>query len=461
MKTATHLLQSLAAALALLLVGSATARAETNMMFILDASNSMWGQTDGVAKIQTARSVLSDLLADTSSQTKVGLMAYGHRSKTSCNDIQVIAPLGADTPNELIAALGEIQPTGMTPIAGALAAAGKTFTEADANNNVILISDGIETCNGDPCAVAKELASAGVKTRVHVIGFDVDEAARRQLECIAQNGGGQYFNAKNAGELKDAVAEVRKVAEAPAPEADPDPDPEPAGRSVFTDEFDGNDLKSVWKVKNPDPDAYLVEKGKLLMIAHTVAKFAEPKASNIMRLSQQMPDGDWEMKAVVQADYQTHMEGVWMGLYGDEKNYISAVLWTTPISKLWGGSGAFGGMQLHLKVLKASKGQQTKFERLVHTIDCRPDVCDKEFPKLVKKLSVPTTLSLVKKGRQFFARVTLQGDVDKQGKQIVYETEPVSSLRAPGGPALTVGQWQNTQGDTLFHFDRFEIDAIQ
>jgi Mg-chelatase subunit ChlD len=455
MSAATFLVRSAVAVFALLIAGTVNVRAETNMMFILDASNSMWGQIDGVSKIETARSVLSGLLADIGADTKVGLMAYGHRNKTSCDDIQVIAPVGADTPKQLIAALNKIQPTGMTPIAGALKAAGRTFANKSDNNNVVLISDGIETCNGDPCAVAGALSSAGIKTRVHVIGFDVDEAARKQLKCIADAGHGTYLNAKNAGELKVAVAEVKKVAQA-APE--PKEPPKPAVNAVFKDEFDGKNLKPVWKVTNPDPDAYLVEKGHLLMIAHPNAGFNHPKAPNLLQLSQEMPDGDWEMKTTVQVDYQTNVEQVWLGLYGDEKNYIAALLQANPI---FTGMGSFRGVELHLKILKAIKGKQTKFDKLVRAIGCDPDVCKKVFPGLVKKWNVPMTLSLVRKGRKFFARAVVQGDVDKDGHQIVHETDVVSSLRAPGGPALAVGQSSQTDGETLFYFDRFEIDAVR
>ena len=446
----TFVVRSAVAVFALLIAGTVNVRAETNMMFILDGSNSMWGRIDGVPKIETARSVLSGLLTDIGADTKVGLMAYGHRNKTSCDDIQVIAPVGADTPKQLIAALNKIQPTGMTPIAGALKAAGRTFANKGDNNNVILISDGIETCNGDPCAVAGELSSAGVKTRVHVIGFDVNEAARKQLKCIADAGHGTYLNAKNAGELKVAVAEVKKVAEA-APE--PKEPPKPAVNVVFKDEFDGKDLKPVWQVKNPNPDAYLVEKGHLLMIAHAKGGFDNAQTPNLMTLNQKMPDGDWEMKTIVQADYQTATEGVWMGLYGDEKNFVAARLYTS-------GNNLFG-WGFSVEIIKSTNGQITKFTKSVRNWGCNVCGADRMFPQFAKGFVKPVTLSLVKRGRKFFARAVLEGDKDKNGKQIVHETEAISSLRAPGGPTLAVAQNKDTKGETLFYFDKLEIDAIE
>ncbi|NER84526.1 MAG: VWA domain-containing protein, partial [Leptolyngbya sp. SIO1D8] len=154
------------------------ATAATNVVYILDASNSMWGQIEGTAKIETAREVMGDLLGNVTDGTTVGLLAYGHRSEGACDDIEVLSGLGAETPEALVAKLTELKPKGKTPIAAALKAAGDVFPTNDANNNVILISDGIETCSGDPCAVAAELAEAGVDTKVHAVGFDVDSAAR-------------------------------------------------------------------------------------------------------------------------------------------------------------------------------------------------------------------------------------------------------------------------------------------
>ena len=80
---------------ALALAVSTTGAAAANMLFILDGSNSMWGQVDGVAKIETAKNVLGDLLADLPQDTKVGLMAYGHRAEGDCNDVETLAGIGA------------------------------------------------------------------------------------------------------------------------------------------------------------------------------------------------------------------------------------------------------------------------------------------------------------------------------------------------------------------------------
>jgi hypothetical protein len=438
------------AGFALTLAGMTGAQAETDMMLILDASNSMWGQIDGVHKIETARSVLNELLADTGEGSRVGLMAYGHRSEGACDDIEVISPIGAGTPQTLTDALAAIKPKGKTPIAAALKAAGGTFASNDANNNVILISDGIETCSGDPCAVAGELASAGIGARVHVVGFDVDEAARAQLQCIADAGNGKYFNARNAGELKVAVAEVKEVAEAlPVPE----PEPEPAASIVFEDEFDGGDLAEHWQVKNPNPDAFIVEDGKLLVVTGAASGFGVPETPNLMLLDQALPDGDWELSATVSAEYQTAVDSIWIGLYKDDQNYIAA--------RLYAAGDKYYGWSLNLQAIKAAGGEIANFDTRVSSLGCNVCGADRMFPNFAATITMPMKLSLVKQGRKFFARLAVAGEVDEAGGQVVHETEAVSSLRLPGGPALTAAQDKQTSGETLFYVDRVEIVALE
>jgi Ca-activated chloride channel family protein len=73
---------------------------------------------------------------------------------------------------------------------------------------IILVSDGKETCEGDPCALVKELRRSGIRFIMHVIGFDVNDEDRKQIECMAEAGGGTYYSAKNAGEFQMAARQV-------------------------------------------------------------------------------------------------------------------------------------------------------------------------------------------------------------------------------------------------------------
>ena len=75
---------------------------------------------------------------------------------------------------------------------------------------LVLVSDGKETCQGDPCALVKSLKGKGIKLKTHVIGFDVTDEEKQQLACIAEAGGGKYFTAKSADQLKLALGEVKR-----------------------------------------------------------------------------------------------------------------------------------------------------------------------------------------------------------------------------------------------------------
>ena len=82
---------------------------------------------------------------------------------------------------------------------------------------IILVSDGLETCEGNACEKVKSARTAGVKITMHVVGFGITENDLSPLECMAQAGGGQYFPANNAEELATALEQT--VKEIPAGDA--------------------------------------------------------------------------------------------------------------------------------------------------------------------------------------------------------------------------------------------------
>jgi Ca-activated chloride channel family protein len=220
---------------ALLLPGWAAA-GPANVELIIDASGSMAARMEGRSKMDIAKEVLAGLLADLPADAQVAVRAYGHRRKNDCNDIELLAPLGPRGSIPVEGRVNALKPVGMTPIAGSLEAAGKDFTGREGQRNVIiLVSDGQETCKGDPCAVARNLRQAGVQVEVNVIGFDVKADERKQLECIAEGGGGRYYNAANAKEFQVAAAEVKQQVAAAPPAS-------PAGGGAFRDDFEGSKL---------------------------------------------------------------------------------------------------------------------------------------------------------------------------------------------------------------------------
>jgi Ca-activated chloride channel family protein len=186
-----------------------------NLVFILDASGSMWGQVQGKAKLLIAKEVLTGLIKDLPDDATVGLVAYGHRRKGDCSDVEELVPLGPIDKNKLIKIVQGLGAKGKTPITLSVRKTAQKIKGLKEEATIILVSDGKETCEGDPCALVKELKAAGIKFVMHVIGFDVTEEERAQLDCMAKAGEGEYFTAKTAKDFQMAATEVVKKAQKP------------------------------------------------------------------------------------------------------------------------------------------------------------------------------------------------------------------------------------------------------
>ena len=159
-----------------------------SIMFILDASGSMWGQIDGKSKIEIAKRVMTNLILDLPEHAETGLVAYGHRRKGDCEDVEELVPLQPIDTALLTERIQAINPKGMTPITLSVEKTAETLRAVEDETIIILVSDGKETCGGDPCALVRELKTAGIKFTMHVIGFDVTDEERSQLECMARAG---------------------------------------------------------------------------------------------------------------------------------------------------------------------------------------------------------------------------------------------------------------------------------
>jgi len=202
-------------------------------MVVFDGSGSMWGQIDGKTKIEIARDAIKEMVNSWNQDSNIGLIAYGHRTKGDCSDIETLLPVSALDKNAFVAAVNAIQPKGKTPISAAVRKAAEELKYTENKATVILISDGLETCNADPCALASELEAAGVDFTTHVIGFDINKADSAKLSCLATNTGGQFISASNAVELNKAISKTVKTVQAKVVKkvvkAIPKPTPVPKG----------------------------------------------------------------------------------------------------------------------------------------------------------------------------------------------------------------------------------------
>ena len=176
---------------------------------IFDGSGSMWGQlADGSYKIHVAKAVLSEFAGRDFGGSELALRAYGHRREGDCSDTELVADFGpAGTVAERIRAFMQtVNPLGRTPITRSLRAALVDF--GDRTGEIILISDGIETCDPDPCELISQWQQDRVDIRVHVVGFGLQEEDRASLQCISETSGGEYRDAQSANDLETGLADI-------------------------------------------------------------------------------------------------------------------------------------------------------------------------------------------------------------------------------------------------------------
>ena len=217
------------------LLAALPVQAAERAIVVFDASGSMWGQIDGKTRIEIARQALSGVLGAVPPSTELGLMVYGHREKGSCSDIELAVPPEAGSAAAISAFINAVNPKGKTPLTDATRQAAEALRYTEEKSTVILVTDGLETCNADPCALGKELEASGVDFTAHVVGFGLTKEEGQAVACLAENTGGKYLQASDAGQLAEALAET--VA-APAPEPTPAPAPAEPAKPEFNVEAD-------------------------------------------------------------------------------------------------------------------------------------------------------------------------------------------------------------------------------
>lgn len=213
-----HLLRVIASLIAAMIL-SLPAVASDRAIIILDASGSMWAQINGKARIDIARETLKEVLAGVPDTLELGFMAYGHRSKGDCNDIETLVEPAAGTADAIASAAAQLNPKGKTPLSASVKMAAEELKYTEDKATVILITDGLETCDADPCALATALAKDGVDFKVDVVGLALSKKEADQVRCIADNTNGTYLSADDEDGLKNALTDVvTEVVQAPSSE---------------------------------------------------------------------------------------------------------------------------------------------------------------------------------------------------------------------------------------------------
>lgn len=197
------------------------ARANRSVVLILDASGSMNVRlANGQPRIEAAKAAIADLAREMDGATRLSFWAYGHQASTQrkdCRDTALLVDFAPVATNraDIAAKARALEARGYTPITRSLTLAAESIAkEESAERAIVLVSDGQETCEADPCVAARAIAAADAKLVIHTIGFGVGAASRMQLQCIASVARGRYFDAQDAHDLTTVLgqAAVTRVA---------------------------------------------------------------------------------------------------------------------------------------------------------------------------------------------------------------------------------------------------------
>jgi Ca-activated chloride channel homolog len=151
------------------MVAAPAAHAQDNVLFIFDASGSMKQRAGAESRVATAKKAMDAALKEVPEGTRLGLLMFGHRRANDCTDLELVSPIGADDAAAINRRIQSVDAKGETPIAESLRQAARSFAALKGqNNSIVLVTDGIEECKGDPCAAAREIKASGLDIKAHV-----------------------------------------------------------------------------------------------------------------------------------------------------------------------------------------------------------------------------------------------------------------------------------------------------
>jgi hypothetical protein len=180
-----------------------------NLEIILDLSGSMKLPLEKSTRIGTARDVLRKVLAKVPDDFNVGLRFYGHRygssQKETCTDTELVLPIQPLDRARILSLVDRTQPRGETPLVYSVLQTLEDF-KPFGGGSVVLVTDGEESCKGDPAAAARQLHDSGIDITLNIVGFTLTgKEVERQLGAFAESTGGRYYGAQNGEALTRAL----------------------------------------------------------------------------------------------------------------------------------------------------------------------------------------------------------------------------------------------------------------
>ncbi|QWC23096.1 VWA domain-containing protein [Bacillus haikouensis] len=189
-----------------------------NVAILIDSSGSMAAEVSGGQKMELAKEAVSKFAAGFPDDATISLRVYGHKGtgsdadkKLSCSSDELIYEPNTYDQSSFDKALTQFKPSGWTPLGSSLKSAYEDLKQKageDTENIVYVVSDGVETCDGNPVEEAGKLADSDLKAAVNIIGFDVDDKGQEQLKAAAEDGNGKYFTVNSKVELENSLQEL-------------------------------------------------------------------------------------------------------------------------------------------------------------------------------------------------------------------------------------------------------------
>ena len=190
------------------------AQKDTQIIFIVDFSNSMNDTIDGKSKVDMARSTLAEILPKIPPNVKTGLRVYGHKAGFTylqgCQASTLSVPLATGNYQTILGSLYSIRATGWTPITYSLKQAiNNDFQGTTGKKHIILLTDGGENCDESPCTYVINLMKTRNDVVIDVIALDIrDVEANNQLRCTALMTSGKFLSAYNESDLSNSLFET-------------------------------------------------------------------------------------------------------------------------------------------------------------------------------------------------------------------------------------------------------------
>ncbi len=176
---------------------------------VLDSSAAMLAPLERFKKYYLVRKNLQSALSAPPTGVDIGLVAYGHRRRAACDDVEVLQPVGPFDVRTFFRGLTSVRPKGVSPVAEGLRLAASALGEGGGKGGKILLVAGApDSCESDPCATAAELAAADPALSIDVVWLADPDADLAQPQCIAKAGRGKLSTATTMAESEQMLVEA-------------------------------------------------------------------------------------------------------------------------------------------------------------------------------------------------------------------------------------------------------------